>query len=66
MTKLKTYIEESYNELMHKVTWPTWSELQSTALLVMFSSIIIALMIFAMDFSFSHVMDLIYKMFKNS
>jgi preprotein translocase subunit SecE len=64
MTKLKTYIEESYNELMHKVTWPTWSELQSTALLVMVSSIIIALMIFAMDFSFSNVMELFYSLFK--
>ncbi|MFN5371489.1 MAG: preprotein translocase subunit SecE [Bacteroidia bacterium] len=64
MSKIKTYIEESYNELMHKVTWPTWSELQSTALLVMISSLIIALLIFAMDFSFSNVMELFYGLFK--
>lgn len=64
MSKIKTYIEESYNELMHKVTWPTWSELQSSALLVMISSLIIALLIFAMDFSFSNVMELFYGLFK--
>jgi len=64
MSKIKTYIEESYNELMHKVTWPTWSELQSSAIVVMISSVIIALLIFAMDFSFSNVMEVFYGLFK--
>lgn len=64
MSKLKAYIEDSYNELVHKVTWPTWSELQSSALVVMISSVIIALLIFAMDFSFSNVMEIFYGLFK--
>jgi preprotein translocase subunit SecE len=64
MSKLKAYIEDSYNELVHKVTWPTWSELQSSALVVMISSVIIALLIFAMDFSFSNVMEVFYGLFK--
>jgi preprotein translocase subunit SecE len=63
MSKVKSYIEESYNELMHKVTWPTWSELQSSAILVMISAVIIAGVIFAMDFSFSHIMDVFYGLF---
>jgi preprotein translocase subunit SecE len=63
MSKLVTYIEESYNELVHKVTWPTWSELQSSAILVMISSLIIALVIFLMDFTFSHAMELFYDLF---
>lgn len=63
MSKIKAYIEESYSELMHKVTWPTWGELQSSAIVVMISSVIIALMIFAMDFTFSHVMELFYDLF---
>jgi preprotein translocase subunit SecE len=63
MSKIKTYIEESYNELLHKVTWPTWSELQNSAIVVMISSIIIALLIFAMDFTFSNVMELFYDLF---
>jgi preprotein translocase subunit SecE len=64
MSKLKAYIEDSYNELVHKVTWPTWAELQSSALVVMISSVIIALLIFAMDFSFSNVMEIFYGLFK--
>jgi preprotein translocase subunit SecE len=64
MSKLKAYIEDSYNELVHKVTWPTWAELQSSALVVMISSVIIALLIFAMDFSFSSVMEIFYGLFK--
>ena len=63
MSKIKTYIEESYNELVHKVTWPTWSELQNSAIVVMISSIIIAMIIFAMDFTFSNVMELFYDLF---
>lgn len=50
MDKVTNYIKESYDELMHKVTWPTWSELQNSTVLVTVASIIIALMVFVMDF----------------
>jgi preprotein translocase subunit SecE len=59
--KLKAYLVEAYKELTQKVTWPTWQELQSSAIIVMVASLIIALVIFVMDFSFSRIMDLIYK-----
>jgi len=49
---LITYIEESYDELVHKVTWPTWSELQSTSVVVLVASVLFSLSIFAMDFTF--------------
>ena len=61
--KLKLYFEEAYNELVHKVSWPTWKELQNSAFIVMVASFIIALVIFAMDFSFEHIMNLVYSMF---
>ena len=48
--KTKEYIEDSYNELVNKVTWPAWSELQSSAILVAISMGIIALIVFVMDF----------------
>ena len=60
---IKTYVKESYNELMHKVTWPTWKELQSSAIIVMVASIIIALVIFVMDFVFENLMNFIYSLF---
>jgi len=46
------YIEESYNELVHKVTWPTWDQLQSSSIVVLVASVIFALLIFAMDYLF--------------
>ncbi len=61
--KLKSYFTESYNELMHKVTWPTWTELQSSSIVVMIASVIISLIIFAMDFTFEKIMNFVYSMF---
>lgn len=61
--KLKLYLQEAYDELVHKVSWPTWKELQSSALVVMVASLIISLVIFAMDLSFRNIMDLIYGLF---
>ncbi|MFA5326654.1 MAG: preprotein translocase subunit SecE [Prolixibacteraceae bacterium] len=61
--KLKLYFEEAYNELVHKVSWPTRKELQNSAFIVMVASIIIALIVFAMDFSFENIMGFVYKLF---
>jgi preprotein translocase subunit SecE len=57
---LKGYLQESYTELVHKVTWPTWSELQNSTVLVMVAALIIALIVAAMDLSFSKIMEFIY------
>jgi preprotein translocase subunit SecE len=59
---VKTYFQETYNELIHKVTWPTWGELQSSAIVVMIASLIIALIIFGMDITFENIMEQIYKL----
>jgi preprotein translocase subunit SecE len=61
--KLKVYLQEAYDELVHKVTWPTWKELQSSALVVMIASFIISLVIFLMDQSFQVIMEFIYGLF---
>jgi preprotein translocase subunit SecE len=61
--KIKIYLQEAYDELVHKVTWPTWKELQSSALVVMVASLIISLLIFAMDLSFRNIMEFIYGLF---
>ena len=63
MSKFKTYIDETANELFHKVSWPTWSELQGGAIVVAIASIIIALIVFAMDFTFNKGMEAIYNLF---
>lgn len=61
--KIKAYLKEVYNELMHKVSWPTWQELQSSAVIVMVASLIIALIVFVMDISFQNLMGFIYRIF---
>jgi preprotein translocase subunit SecE len=50
MAGIKTYFEESYQELLHKVTWPSWRELQEAAVLVFIASLIIAGVVFVMDY----------------
>ncbi len=61
--KVVTYIEESYDELMHKVSWPTWTELQGSAIVVSVASLIIAIIVFAMDEVFKNVLLQFYKLF---
>lgn len=63
MKKIKIYFKEAYDELVHKVSWPTWAELQSSAIVVLSASLIIALVVLIMDFSFRNVMHAIYNMF---
>ncbi|KAA6342988.1 Protein translocase subunit SecE [termite gut metagenome] len=56
MKKLIINIKESYNELVHKVSWPTYSELTNSAVVVLYASLLIALLVFAMDFTFQFLM----------
>lgn len=49
MANIVEFIKESYDEMTQKVTWPTWSELQSSAVIVLVASLIIALLVLAMD-----------------
>ncbi len=62
MSKISVYFKESYNELTHKVSWPTWKQLQSSAIVVMVASVILAGVIFLMDFAFRHMMTAIYDL----
>jgi preprotein translocase subunit SecE len=62
MKRIFNYLRESYNELVHKVTWPSWKELQSSALVVMVASLIFAMIVFAMDVTFQKILEGIYKL----
>ncbi len=52
MSKLGNYVKESYDELVHKVSWPSFKELQSSAVVVAVAALILALVVFLMDFVF--------------
>ena len=49
-TKITNYCKESYDELVHKVSWPTRSELSSSAVVVLTASLLIALVVFSNGF----------------
>ncbi|MBS0010240.1 MAG: preprotein translocase subunit SecE [Bacteroidales bacterium] len=60
MKKIRIYIKESFTELIHKVTWPTWNDLQNSTTVVMIASLIIALTIWLMDYAFDNIMSFVY------
>lgn len=60
--KIKNYVKESYDELWHKVSWPTFSELQNSAIVVSIASLIIALVVLLMDLTFSNLLQLFYNL----
>ena len=62
MSKFTNYLKESYVELVKKTTWPTWDKLQSSALLVMVTTILLAAVIWLVDFGFQHLMTLTYTL----
>ena len=63
MSKLKSYLADSYNELRYKVNWPTLKELQGSSVLVLVASFIMAGIVYLLDASFGQVMKLIYETF---
>ena len=61
MKKITDYFKNSYNELVHKVSWPTRKEVSNSAVIVLVASIIIALVVFAVDFVFEHAIRFVYE-----
>ena len=59
------YVKESYNELVNKVTWPTFPQLQNSTIVVMVASAIFAVVVLAMDLTFENMMAAIYKTLGN-
>ncbi|RZL14971.1 MAG: preprotein translocase subunit SecE [Pedobacter sp.] len=65
MAKVIQFFKESYQEMTQKVTWPTWRNLQSSAVLVLVASLIIALLIYAMDQGSTFIIDTFYRSLSN-
>jgi preprotein translocase subunit SecE len=63
MNKITTYFKESYKELMEKVTWPTWGQLQQSTIIVIVATIVITAIISLMDFVTNFSLTQIYKIF---
>ena len=59
--KVSSYCKEAYNELVHKTSWPTASELSNSAVVVLTGTLIIALIVFLIDLGFENIMTFIYE-----
>jgi preprotein translocase subunit SecE len=57
VSKFRNYINETVTEMTQNVSWPTWKELQSNALIVVVASVIFALLVFLMDTLFGITPD---------
>ena len=62
MRKFINYCKESFVELTKKTTWPTWEKLQSSAILVLVTTVILALVLWIVDYGFQNLMTLIYSL----
>ena len=56
-------VKESYNELVHKTSWPTRKELAQSSVIVLIASIILALIVWLMDWCFENIMTFVYGLF---
>lgn len=59
------YIKNAYTELVEKVTWPSFSQLQNSTIVVMVASVIFAIVVLVMDMSFETIMQGFYKVLGN-
>ena len=59
------YIKDSYRELVEKVTWPSFAQLQSSTIVVMVASLIFAIIVLVMVVSFETVMQGVYSFLGN-
>ncbi len=63
MQKLTLFIKDSWSEMRYKVTWPTYSKLQNSSILVLVASLIFAILIGVIDLAFDNAMEWFYNAF---
>ncbi|PTX15205.1 preprotein translocase subunit SecE [Pontibacter mucosus] len=63
MSNIRTYINDTVEEMKNKVSWPSYAELQNSSVLVLIGSLIFALIVGVMDFGFDTVLSWFYNQF---
>ena len=63
MNAIRTFFSETYNELMHKVSWPTWEELQASTVVVTVAALIVSFIVFLMDKAANFALSTFYHLF---
>ena len=65
MANVVEFLKESYDEMINRVSWPTWSELQNSAVIVLVASIMIAILILLMDKTVGTILQMFYQSVAN-
>ena len=63
MNRITAYFRDIKDELVNKVSWPTWEELTESTIIVLVASIIFALVIWLMDTLFGYGLSTFYDLF---
>lgn len=61
MNKIATYFKDSYRELVEKVTWPTWAQLQQSTTIVLGATALITFLVWVMDAAISRILQAFYS-----
>ena len=64
MNKISAYVRDSYKELVEKVTWPNWNQLQQSTMIVLAATLVITAIVAVMDFASNGVLKFVYSLFK--
>lgn len=64
MSKIQSYFRDSYQELVEKVSWPTWQQLQQSTMIVLVATLVITGIVWVMDFGSNNLLKLVYSLFK--
>jgi len=62
VNKVASYFRDSYKELLEKVTWPTWTELQQSTVIVLVATALITALVYVMDILSNAVLKFIYSL----
>ena len=62
--RITNYFRETRDELMNKVSWPSWGELTESTTIVIVASVLFALVIWAMDSGLGIALTNFYQLFK--
>lgn len=64
MNKVFSYFKDSYQEMVEKVTWPNWLQLQQSTIVVLVATVVFTAIVWIMDFGCNQFLKIIYSLFK--
>jgi preprotein translocase subunit SecE len=61
--KIKNYVSLTADELINKVTWPSWDELRESSIIVLSASVVFAILVYFGDLGINFVLKFFYGFF---